>query len=83
MAVDFTLNGESVSVKPREGERLLETLRERLAVISTKEMKRALRLRLRHRSHGSRKNPAAARCHQNDGCARACLGAKRSKVIRR
>ena len=35
--IDFTLNGRPVRVEPREGESLLETLRERCGVRSTKD----------------------------------------------
>jgi len=37
MAVDFTLNGKTARVEPREGESLLETLRERCGVRSLKD----------------------------------------------
>lgn len=35
--IDFTLNGRGVSVSPREGESLLETLRDRCGIRSTKD----------------------------------------------
>ena len=37
MVIEFTLNGQAVSVEPRDDESLLETLRERCGVRSTKD----------------------------------------------
>ncbi len=37
LTIEFKLNGESVSVRPDEGETLLETLRERCGILSTKD----------------------------------------------